>query len=166
MITSIQLAYVAGWCDGESSFGLNKQYRTGMKIGFDYTPKITLTNTDIRPIEFALRVFNLHNKILPSKPQIGHKQKYQVHICKMRDVIRVCCLLEPYLITKKQECLLLKQFCIKRLQNTKKFNVKRAKNGTFISFGGFPQYDDLDHQIFVELRQLKIKGKNRGGDIK
>ena len=155
MISDIELSYIAGWCDGEASFGLNKQKRKSMKCGFDYTPKITLTNTDKEIIEYLKKTLSLNSQI-GSYNKIG-TPIFQIQIFRMNEVIRVCTLLEPFLRTKKEECKLLKEWCIHHLERKKEVGWNHSPDIIL--------YDDIDHKIFKELRILKTKGINRIGGV-
>lgn len=105
------IAYAAGLFDGDGCI------TTSGNNGF----RITLTNTDKRLLEFFQNNFggNINNQSLPHNP--NHNVAWKWIQSKRADLLSTLILLEPFLISKKEQA----QVTIEFLQ---KHNIKMKTN--------------------------------------
>lgn len=104
---AINLAYCAGLFDGEGCITTN-----GCPTGF----RLSVTNTDKRLLDFLCECLGgyINNQYLPDNPKWSVAWKWLV--TSKSEVYRILSLLEPHLVSKKDQALLVMNF-IERYPN-------------------------------------------------
>jgi hypothetical protein len=159
-VTFITLAWLAGIWDGEGTIGIYRYAR--IKNGkWSYCGRLTLSNTSILMIDEIVRIMNLLDikvDIWREKKsrKINHKKAIHLTVNRIESVKKVCELLIPYLIVKKDRAELLVKFLNSRLSY--KREVKRdPKTGHILGVieQGYPQEDI---KMWEEMRKLNQVG--------
>ena len=103
MSVETDLAWVAGFLDGDGTICLSNN-----GCGTPY-PFVGITQVLIEPLEHARAILgkgNIH-KTSQNHRAYGKRQLYQVAWRGYHECARVCHLLEPYLVVKKEQAQLL-----------------------------------------------------------
>lgn len=146
------ISWLSGFYDAEGCVRINKSVR---KNGYTtYRPVITLNNTDIETMDYCVLLLKKHDisghvrESLPTTPR--QKIKY-LEISRITKIIALCDLLLPFLITKYDEFLLLKQFCVSRRDRFLENGIKNSK---------LP-YNDYEISLYEKLIKYKAHKKGR-----
>jgi len=77
-MTKTELAYVAGIIDGEGTIALNRKYKTSKWRW----PRISISNTDKRLIDYLLRTLAKFSPVLIRKPprKANHRCAYEIRM--------------------------------------------------------------------------------------
>jgi len=138
----LKIDYVAGFMDGEGSFCIN----------LDKGKKNIKLNTAIFVGNYSLEVLNLLKEWFGTGKIIAVKTKeeniiYNLYIYNQNEISRICSLLIPYLIVKKDVAILLLKFVNSRLETRKKSKC-HAKW----------QYSAYELNIFKEIKHINQRG--------
>ena len=109
------LSYLAGFFDGEGSFGFIKHKKHKYKNDtYSLEPYIYIGNTNKSIMNYISKIFG--NKIKYKKfNDIKHKDQWHLYYHGMKDVQRICKQLSPYLRVKKKNAKILLNFIKLRL---------------------------------------------------
>jgi hypothetical protein len=139
--------WLAGFYDGEGCFSLSRSLSKGY---VRYNPQIDLVNTNLvamqaivdflasHDISVYVNYSKQHHKFHRDANRC-HKQRMNVRIARMANVKRFLQYIEPHLILKQPNALLLLEFV-----------CSRAK--------GYVRTSERDHEIYNELKLLTSKG--------
>ena len=113
-------SYIAGIMDTDGSFSVKKQIKNkGTEvINPRYLPIISLSMTDTRAINFIRKNCVLGNLCIPRNKDTSSGCHYQFAIGSKKQAIEFLELIIPYLRAKKENALVLLDFC-KNSENTK-----------------------------------------------
>jgi hypothetical protein len=121
-VTEINVAWLAGIWDGEGTISIAK-LKTRKNIGLSI--KMSVENTSTWMINEICRILKYHNIgyyiYSRSARTKKHKHAYVVNICKLKDTISFCNLIEKYLICKKEQATLVREFAQSRFYTPKKY---------------------------------------------
>lgn len=112
-MTKTQLAYIAGFFDGEGSITIAKHFHQKGCLGPVYTLRIQVTGTDPRPIRLIQKYFG---GSIMKRTNTGPRNKplYQLCICS-RGALRFLEAIGPYLLIKKELAIVGIEFQSKRM---------------------------------------------------
>jgi hypothetical protein len=94
---SIELAWAAGFFDGEGSVGRYASGRSFNKENPPTYPKVGIHNTDIELLERFRLAVGLGSIDGPMIKKVGHKPIYKYRVDGQAKVISIYLLLKPYL---------------------------------------------------------------------
>jgi len=146
---SEELAYLAGFLDGEGSIGMYKATRANMKEGFTYVPHVVVYNTNRESIERFQRVFGIGSVNSRSRP--GEKTCYQWDVSN-RSVIPVLKALRPYLTVKSRQADLVIEAA--EISGTRRGHGMETR---YREAGGYFAPERLN-KIYAELKELNRRG--------
>ena len=159
-VTNTTLAWLAGIWDGEGTFGIYRNVRR--KDGkWSYCGRLTLSNTSILMISEIIRISELLGvkvDIWKEKKsrKINHKKAIHLTLNRIDSVKKVCELLLPYLVAKKDRAELLIRFLDSR-QSYKRIVKQDPKTGHIL--GVIEQgYPERDIKMWEEMRVLNQVG--------
>lgn len=117
MIHPIELAWLAGFIDGEGSFGLysanNRRTLTGM---------FTINNTHFSSMQMVMDLLNdmgvKFDSGMRKRACEGRKDQVWVRIRNRENIVKLMVMIEPYLVTKKLQVLLLLKYYEIHVDNT------------------------------------------------
>lgn len=159
-VTFITLAWLAGIWDGEGTFGIYR-YARNKNGKWSYCGRLTLSNTSIPMIDEIIRIMNLLEVKIDiwketKQRKINHKKAIHLTVNRIDSVKKVCELLLPYLIAKKDRAELLIKFLNSRKSYKRK--VKRDPKTGYI-LGVIEQgYSLEDIKMWEEMRELNQVG--------
>jgi hypothetical protein len=150
MHTEIDLAWLAGFVDGEGTFTI-AHYKTGRST--PYRPTFSLCNTKIEAIENARRIISSvlgrNVKYVALKDKRGYRPCHQIAIGALGEVKLISQALLPYLVGKREQAeIMLKFIAITPGQRT---HQKHDERGYFISAS---QYDERHSSLVSRMRFL------------
>jgi hypothetical protein len=108
-ITREDIAYIAGFIDGEGTITLNP-----VRGGKWWTPYVGVINTDFNIIGFFAKIFGRQASLKKSK-NLERNDAYGVEITSFREVYEFLQIIYPYLRVKKEQAKLLLKYCKIRL---------------------------------------------------
>jgi hypothetical protein len=152
MITPQDLAYIAGFMDGDGCISVIKGGSAKYK-SFYYTARIMVVNRDPAPIEFI-------NKLFPAKIYITKGRKpqhgitYRYCITNYQDMKTFCDAIIPYLISKKRQAKLLSRYIGSRLEQLKKADHRNFNQSTRITI--------KQEEMLKQIKELVKDHSNRG----
>lgn len=107
MSTAIH-AYAAGIVDGEGTIGIWKEARSKNSSGYRYRVALEVSNTKEQLIDWLAAQFGGFKAKVANETD-NHKPLWKWR-CTTSEVPRVLSLIEPYLVIKKEQAGLVKQF--------------------------------------------------------
>ena len=141
-VTTTELAWLAGFWDGEGHIGLvNAPVKGRNRI----QQTMTVVNTHTGTIEYVIDILkrlNVTYYIYESGGNDKHKPRLNVKVARLESVHRLLTAIEPYLFTKKLQAGLLLRFVTRRVESSSKRMT----------------YNDEDYYLYNELRSLNAKG--------
>lgn len=148
-VTDEELSWLAGFYEGEASFGMNRRKRkgkTGISVGLQ--PCVSCSNCDRSLIETCCDILERAGcafYVGYHKPRKKVREHWQIVITGLKRVPRVLAALRPYLHGEKAiKADLLKQFCESRLE---KWHAA--------------PYSESECEIFEQLSALNQRGHPR-----
>jgi hypothetical protein len=149
----LKKAWLAGIWDGEGTFSIVRQNRReyrNREMKFGLTPKLTMENTSVDIIdECCLILDQLNIAYYISDRKEGskkHKRRYVVQVCRFTEIVKFCEMISPFIVSKKLQLELLKEFSLSRAMS--------RKNGKRIP------YTDREYVCAEQLRELNELGSN------
>ena len=145
-LTDIEWSYIAGIFDGEGTAQIQTHRRKNKSgLGFGISPRIQIPNTDKGLIDW------IHQKIpeftlwtrSPRKKE--HSISYVLVLSKPEHIIEFISYIQPYLIIKKEHCLVVRNFCSLRLDKRKINKIAR--------------YGEEEIEMYKQLKILNRKGE-------
>jgi hypothetical protein len=117
--TDVELAYLAGFMDGEGTFQIvrRKDYREGQ-----HQAAVEVSNTDPTLIEECFKLYEKlgvtpHVRSLNTNERNPrHREAWIINIGRLTDIAVVCRALIPFLVGKKSRAELLLRYCESRLK--------------------------------------------------
>jgi hypothetical protein len=140
----ISLDYVAGLIDGEGYIAVVPNRTVKDVINPSYSPviKVCMTGEDSRLV--LEEIARDHNCLLEAYVRItkGNRAAYTLNIGGKKRVLSFINLLIPYLRVKKQQAILLKEFCELPYEHPKspRFN---------------PEINERKRELYEEIKDLK-----------
>ena len=159
-VTSTTLAWLAGIWDGEGTFGIYR-YSRGKSGKNSYCGRLTLSNTSILMIDEIIRILeSLEVKVdiwrEEKQRKVNHKKAIHLTVNRIDSVKKVCELIIPYLIAKKDRAELLVKFINSRKSYKRK--VKRDPKTGYI-IGVIEQgYSTEDIKMWDKMKRLNQVG--------
>lgn len=123
-----ELAWLAGFIDGEGSFGLNAQDRKDRQR-LQVTPRLTIVNTSLKTIEYIhdlLQRLMIGHLVKSREPSGNRKTRYTIEIIgykRMQSFFQK--IPSEFFITKKEQFQLMNVFVNYRLNQWKQPNGGR-----------------------------------------
>jgi len=118
--TELELAWLAGFIDGEGCLDFQKGYQKALKRD-TYQPRVRINNTDIptlNKVDDLLRRMMAGHYIYWRHPENKKwKSSWDVEIVGFKKVQRFLIQINPYLYTKKEKAEMLLDFTNSRLSN-------------------------------------------------
>lgn len=158
-VTLENIAWLAGIWDGEGTLSIVRQMRKSPREGhgnsvFGLNPKATMENTSEAIIEECCRILDgldIKYYIQPrSDNNPSHKERYVLSICRLDMIEKFCNVLVEYLISKKDQCRLLKRYAISRLKHEKDIGRGPGRGG----------YSNNEVKIMEDIQVLNKLGPN------
>lgn len=146
----ISTEYIAGFVDGEGHISVVRRIKTNRK-SYNYAPVIMITNTDkevLRLIKAELGGRFVENISITS--YTNRDTIYRIIINKSELIVEVLDRLIPYLIIKKEQAKLVRDFCKSRIEN-----IEKHKNN---GLGRFPRYSNKELKIYGEIEKNMPRG--------
>jgi len=113
--SAFEIGYVAGFIDGEGSISIVSPGKRIKNMHPD--PYITIANTNEEVIDFIIGIIGGCKYIQKRKwkSMLGNKTLYYAKIASIRLIYRTLVRLEKFLIVKKKNAKIVKEFCRVRL---------------------------------------------------
>lgn len=144
----VDLAYIAGFMDGEGTIGMKREQRRSVSGGYSYQAYITAANTDPVVIEWLYSLFGGNIRKRPINPGFSSpnaKPHLYVWAVGAKTAVAICELLLPYLRMKRRQAEILLEAC----------GDARRRSGRV----GFPQeHWDCLEQARQQLKELNQRG--------
>lgn len=154
-------AYLAGLIDGEGTFGIVK-HKENTTRGFYFCPYISISNTNKNALLFIKEelgsIGNLHKTSTRKQDRGNIKPSYKFDICKRQHIIEIIPKTLPYLIIKKDNALILLEFCRNREEKGRIY--RHSKKGRFLKGVLQIDYTESDFLLYNKLREMNRRGKN------
>jgi hypothetical protein len=139
-----RLAWLGGILDGEGTLTIIEKRRKN-KVGSIYQPAITLVNTDKKIIERCIEILK-ENEI----PHWVHfydktkkwKRRWRIEVGGLKRVAKSIPILSEFLVGKREQADILKEFCDLRLQQLGEHN----------------RYSDYELRLVSLIKMLNRKG--------
>lgn len=149
--TQFELAWLAGFFDGEGSIGVYGAKRYKAK-GSSYNAKFQIASTNATAIEKVVNILSMLDvncKIYQKEPQHkNHKEAWQIYFTKFSDVKKALTAIEPYLVIKKPHANLALKFVNSRIEK----GLNRGGNKHINT------YDESEVDTIKELRRINSRG--------
>jgi len=163
-VTNLKLAWLSGIWDGEGTFGIYRSRRAGKEY-YNYSGRLTLSNTSEPMIEEIMRIFtaldvkiSIWRNTKARKPT--HKLETHLTLNKKVDVKKLCVLMLPYLVAKRDRAELLIDFVVSRLSYKPKPSFDK-ETGAFLGLAvqGLKKEEE---KMFEKMRELNSTGNKVG----
>jgi hypothetical protein len=156
MVTKEQWAYIACAVDGEGTIGFHKVKagKHGRKSD-GFLPRVAVTNTNYAFLEWIGTQLGGH-------PHLAHKATETRKACYVWEVRcgpRVTAILKnllPYLIIKKQQAIVMLEYCDRRSRRYR--NLERDSKGRMKTW----ELSQEELQLVQEIYQLNKRGSQPG----
>lgn len=115
------LAWLAGFIDGEGSIGISKEWNYGRPtLKCNYRPSLSITNSNRESLERAQEIVGngaiiTHKKRNRENPR--YKPSYHYTLRNPRLLVDILLELTPFLVIKKIQAILVADFCDSRNGN-------------------------------------------------
>lgn len=103
----LQLSYIAGIVDGEGCFCVCISRHSKEKVY--YCPRLVIEMTDFELLSFISSRLGI-GKLGNSRKRGNNRRTYTYGIYDFSELYQACCLLLPYLISKKKQAEFIKSF--------------------------------------------------------
>lgn len=138
--SKLTLEYIAGYMDGEGTFAIVKSTD---KKGFKrFSPRVSVGSTDLEILEDISELLGC-GYIYRTKSGTN-KQFYSLEFGKRKNVMKVCCVLIPYLRQKLLQAEILISFC-----NRRENKLLATKNNRYST------YEKQDEDDYLKIKELK-----------
>lgn len=142
----MDLAYLAGLIDGEGYIGISSNAQKTRK---QYTPRVTITNTNVALINEVRRILDNESiayHVMDWDARLdSQKVRYTVEANGFRRALKLLFIIEPYLVAKRQQA----QFVLAWLWS-------RLTHGS--GFTRVP-YTDSETALVEAVKELNHKGR-------
>ena len=154
-IPMIDLAYIAGFIDGEGCLHIYKLKIGGNRKTISYGTKIVISNTKLPILEWIQSLFGgFIQKVLRSNENEKWADSYLLHI-QTKDSYKLLSLVYPYLKLKKSQADIFFKF----LKLRESFSTRTNPNGV----GTLPscnEYLELQEKYYQDNKRLNMRGIN------
>ena len=164
MITDTDKAWMAGIYDGEGSVGINRGRKRGGSTSGEYVlfPQVQLQMTHVPTVE---RVVTLLRGLGCSatayhwaEKKAHHKDACGVRVAKTGYVLMMADALLPYAVTKREQWLLVKEFCELRIERVGLLPSGDLKRGG--RQGWWTPYSERELDIAERICDLNRRGSS------
>ncbi len=110
-ISKIDLAYLAGFVDGEGCLAINKRKhknKFGEWIG--YSAYLDLTNVNKEVMDFIKAKFKISSKVYENQQKGNRKMAYRLRLNK-KESGAIISLIQEFLIVKRNQAIVFLDFC-------------------------------------------------------
>jgi hypothetical protein len=145
--TPNELAYLAGFMDGEGTIGMRRVVRPRNTSGYSYEPYVSCGNTDPSIVTWLSEIFGGQVRKRAVTRGRNHKPWFYHWQVKSRSATAVCRVLLPYLRMKRPQAELLLARC-------------SADLGAVIRYGTSDEYWESLAATWAELRVLNRRGRD------
>lgn len=146
-LTELEKAYIAGFVDGEGHISIRRMKCPASPRGYRFTTVLSISNTNRGVLDWIHEKVGDRGSICASrKVQPHHKQAYHLAILS-RQAADVVAAIEPYLIVKKEQAVIVAAFAAE----TAKRHAKWRRGLTAEEF-------DLQQSHYDAMRSLNRKG--------
>lgn len=159
----VDIGYLAGIIDGEGSLGIEKTIKNTYQ-GYTLEPALRIVNTNKELLEHCKKLIGCGHIYGPWQINERWKPEYVLVVRKMRCLLKVLETVEDFLIVKKKQCKLVKEFITLRIKHLGGGNLMRRpiirdpKNGQILRV--LPVlYTKRELQIFEELKCLNRRSR-------
>ncbi len=141
-----ELAWLAGIMDGEGYLGISQSSRSIDKNKTQYlNVRISIANTNKKMIDKIEKIYSklgiLGSYTTYQQKKDWQKSVYYVNLSTRKDVKNLLNLVSPFLVNKKSQALLIKEYC----------DLKSKKRGV--------EYSKKSLEIYEKVRKLNQRGK-------
>lgn len=148
MVTKLQLAYIAGFVDGEGQLSITRHKNIYKKIWhgtYTYHSRFQIHNNKLHILEYIQHLIGgtIETK-KPAKPT--HSIAYRLTISRHVQELKILEKIIPFLRIKKEQAKLLHKFILFRLKN-------KSRKG----------YSDKEVNIYHKIKDLNKKGPRGTG---
>jgi hypothetical protein len=148
-----KLVWLAGIIDGEGCLTISR-----LKKQDFYSTALSIHNTNlnlIKEVMFVLNSIKIPFTSSETPPQkLSKLLQYSIYIRNREDLLKFLNLIIPYLIGKKDQAEILKQFIESRLE-VKRIINKRDKKGRIISSSDERGFNEKEIYLYHQIKQLK-----------
>lgn len=162
------LWWLGGIIDGEGCITINhhRLHKNSQKETLLFSPNIIIVNTNkiiIDTCEMILRENDIpfYISYVPSQVEKNYKEKWAIKISGIKRCVRALNILQPYIIGKKEEAILVKKFCENRLTKNVDSNSRTGRNRAGKKWGGSAQYNDDDFDIIEKVAIIHNRNPQR-----
>lgn len=148
-MTSTDLAWAAGFIDGEGSIGVHRENvnREGRPHRQNYRASLQVANTQRAACDRLQKVFGV-GEVMEIRPTtLFRARQFRYTLRNRLELFRVLFLLRPYLFLKAEQADLTLAFLASR----------QSARGV----GRYAPYTDLERDIHRQLRELNTRGPGR-----
>jgi hypothetical protein len=148
------LAYIAGFIDGEGCLHISKRKPGRNRKTMSYAIKILISNTKISILKWIQSLFEGSLHKLPHR-ELNRANAYQLQF-NVKDSYKLLSLIYPYLKLKKTQADILLKF----LELRKSFPKKGAIDEKGGSLPSCNKYLELQEQYYQDIKTLNMRGIN------
>lgn len=112
MVTDLELAYTAGFVDGEGYIGILKHTHKASKRGYAYEPIVKVVNTDRRPIDFLHENFGGYLGTRRFLSTQNSRDAYSWDLKNVKPVLAFLQLVRPFLRCKAEQADVVIVLCL------------------------------------------------------
>lgn len=150
-----ELSWLAGIIDGEGTITI--RYKNRKNSTPILAPVVSIVNTDMAMIDEIERILRKHNLafwVSESKQTKNWKPRKIIEISGIKRLNRFLPVIENYLIAKKEECILVREWCQYRVDNYGKY--KNHENYSTYDFETLIKIKEFHgHQDQIDKRKLE-----------
>lgn len=137
-----ELSWLGGIIDGEGTITIrfkNRKNTTPL-----LSPIFVVTNTDMEMIDEICRILK-KNEVgfwITEKPATGHWKSYKtIEVAGIKRLSKFLPIIEEYLIAKREECSLVREWCMTRVDSYNKYRNHKY-------------YTEYDYKVLLKLRTM------------
>lgn len=158
MVSELDLAWLAGWWDGEGSIGIALQH-SGSRGWVSLTPSVQASFTDRPALDKIIEVLGSLGITglgyeYQEKDPTKHKNSWHVRVNRLTDIRILAPRVMPYAVIKRDRWELILEFANSRLEGRELEPSGRVKRGG----NTHRPWKCREIEIAVELRRLNHRG--------
>ena len=161
------LWWLGGIIDGEGCITINhhRLHRGTIKETLFFAPIIIITNTNKILIDKCQEILERNNLAFylnyRERGKGRRKPCWWIVITGIKRCVRALNILSKYLISKKEEANLVKEFCEGRLRKNEWSNSKEGRMMQNKKYGGNYLYDEKDFEIILKVAEIHNRNPQR-----
>ncbi len=124
-MTETDLAYLAGFVDGEGTITIMRFRRTNRKHQIDYRPLLSISNTNREALEWVVSVTGVGSVQQSHRIRVGYKTNWKYTVVNSNAIVLAKILL-PYLKIKKLNAEILVRYADTLITNYKPYRVSEV----------------------------------------